>query len=93
MPPLRLVVAWSLNLVFFAVSLWVVVAYARCYTNKETNMLLNDFLVSLAISFLVTEPVQIVLVLLFPCIFKTKACENCMEWMRNAGVDPGELFI
>jgi hypothetical protein len=91
-PRPRLCVAWLFNLSFFAGSMWCVVAYGRCYTHSETTYLLNDWLASLAISFLVTEPIQILLVLLLPCIFKSRACESCVEWMRNAGIDPGSLL-
>ena len=55
-------------------------AYARCFTKEETDDVLIDWIVSLCISFLLTEPVQIVLIACLPCIFK-------QDWVQATSRD------
>ena len=42
---------------------------------------------SAGISFLLTEPVQIVLIACLPCIFKADWVQSCMDRMKDAGMD------
>ena len=82
----RMMLAWGINLAFFGTSLWFVVAFARCYSSSATNALLTDWAASLGISFLVTEPIQILVVLLLRGLIKGYG-NGCMEWANNAGID------
>ena len=63
-------------------------AYARCYSDEDTEELLKDWIISLGISFIITEPAQILFVVALPFIFKNSRIEACMDRLKDAGIDP-----
>ena len=83
----RLAIAWLVAWVLYAGCTWTVVAYARCFEKEESDGLLIDWLASIGISFLLTEPVQIVAIACMPCIFKAECIQGCMDRMKDAGMD------
>jgi len=87
-----LALAWFLNLFFFAGTVWVAIAYGRCYDIDMTHALLRDFLISVGVSWFVVEPAQIVLIVLFPCIFNSDWAQKCFQALQNVGIDPAILM-
>ena len=56
----RHVVGWMGNFIFFSVGLWYMSAIALCYGRKETDIMLEGWCTSTAISWRVMEPFNLV---------------------------------
>jgi hypothetical protein len=84
--------AWAFNLGFWAGGCWVVIAYGRCMGREETDEVLIGALVGFGVSWMVMEPLWIILITLLPCLCNTKL----MNWMNNRLNDLGldlSLFL
>jgi len=87
-----LILAWLANLALYACALWTAVAYGRFFDKDETEALLRDWLIGTAVAWLLIEPVQIVAIACFPCIFKSDACDKMQEWLACCGLDLSFFF-
>ena len=86
---------WSLNLGLYAAASWTAVAYGRCYTPDDTNEMISSWFVSLAITWLVTEPIVIILLVVLPLLGGTKSAgyfNRLLESMQKVGIDPTLFF-
>lgn len=82
---LRQAVAWMLNLGWWACGCWVVAAYGRCMERDETDAMVVSSLVGFGVSWLVMEPLWILLITLAPCLCNTAL----MNWMNDRAGDIG----
>eukprot|EP00316_Scyphosphaera_apsteinii_P023302 CAMPEP_0119344292 /NCGR_PEP_ID=MMETSP1333-20130426/106898_1 /TAXON_ID=418940 /ORGANISM="Scyphosphaera apsteinii, Strain RCC1455" /LENGTH=581 /DNA_ID=CAMNT_0007356729 /DNA_START=40 /DNA_END=1785 /DNA_ORIENTATION=- len=93
----KLAVVWALNCFYYTGSLWVIVAYARCFTEDATQQMMREWLTTMACSWLLLEPSAILAVVLVPCIFQQRFCQNFMQQINQGlaattGIDAGELL-
>ena len=77
--------AWAFNLGFWAGGCWVVAAYGSCMGREETDQILIGSLVGFGVSWVLMEPLWIVLITLAPCLCNT----GLMRWMNDRANDVG----
>ena len=70
-------------------------AYGRCLGAAPTRRVMLEWLFSVAFSWLATEPLLILLLILAPFAFgnlgKWSLCAGCAVWMQAVGMDPAFL--
>ena len=62
-------------------------AIALCYGRKETDSMLQGWVMSTCISWFMMEPGFIVILVLLPCICKNPAVDWCNDRMNDIGCD------
>ena len=77
--------AWAFNLGFWAGGCWVIAAYGSCMGREETDEIIIGSLVGFGVSWMLMEPLWIVLITLAPCVCDTRL----MRWMNDRANDIG----
>ena len=77
--------AWAFNLGFWAGGCWVIAAYGSCMGREETDEIIIGSLVGFGVSWMLMEPLWIVLITLAPCMCDTRF----MRWMNDRANDIG----
>lgn len=77
--------AWAFNFGFWAGGCWVIAAYGSCMGREETDQILIGSLVGFGVSWVLMEPLWIVLITLAPCLCNTRL----MRWMNDRANDVG----
>ena len=80
-------IAWALNLGFWAGGCWVIIAYGRCMGREETDEVLIGTLVGFGVSWVVMEPLWIILITLLPCLCNSKFMHWTNARLNDLGLD------
>jgi len=77
--------AWITAFFLQFVTAIMAMAYATTFGNDETTKMLMGWLISVGWCFFIIEPIQIVIVSVFPfCINPDSRCGQCFDWTRWA---------
>ena len=80
-------IAWAFNLGFWAGGCWVIIAYGRCMGREETDEVLIGALVGFGVSWMVMEPLWIILITLLPCLCNSKFMHWTNARLNDLGLD------
>ena len=88
----RWVGAWLANWLIFVACSYLVVVYARCMGADASRQMLTAWVTGCGISWGVTEPISIAMVILFPCIYKNRLVSGLQEKLESVGFDLSLFF-
>jgi len=87
---------WLFNLLVWAVGMWTCVAQGRCLGREDTDAVLLGWMFALAFSWLIAEPILVLLFALVPLMNPPRKqlafCAVVVEWLHLIGLDPSVFF-